>query len=419
MYKSPRGTSDILPENQMYWRILNKNIEKISLEFAYERIDTPIIEDANLFVRGIGELTDIVEKETYTFKDRGDNLLTLRPEGTAPICRAYLQHGMQNSTQPIRLFYMLPNFRYERPQSGRYRQHHQFGAENIGESDPNIDCEIIEYAWRFLKNVGLSKLNLEINSIGDKQCRPKYITTLKEYYNSYTNDLCEDCIRRLENNTLRLLDCKKTECKKIISKAPNNLDYLCDECKQHWELLLLYLSDIKLPYIINRRLVRGFDYYTRTVFEITPKTIGSTTAIAGGGRYDGLIEELGGPETPGIGFGIGMERVILELKNQSIPIPKNNNNKILIANLGLKSKHTAISIASFLRKNGITTILGPSSKNLRRQLKYASSIGSTHVIIIGDDEIQKNKLIIKNLSSGTQDSIPNKPNDLVKMLSNN
>ena len=416
MYKSPRGTSDILPEDQIYWRIINKNIEKTSFEFAYERIDTPIIEDAKLFVRGIGELTDIVEKETYTFKDRGDNLLTLRPEGTAPICRAYLQHGMQNLTQPIRLYYLLPNFRYERPQSGRYRQHHQFGAENIGESDPYIDCEIIEYAWSFLENVGLSMLNLEINSIGDKQCRPKYIASLKEYYYSHSKNLCKDCTRRLNNNTLRLLDCKNLECQKIISTAPNNLDYLCNECKSHWELLLLYLKDIKLPYKINSRLVRGFDYYTRTVFEISPKSNRSIAAIAGGGRYDGLIQELGGPETPGIGFGIGIERVILELKNQNISIPKNDKSKVLIANIGLESRHISISISSILRKNGITTILGPSSKNLRRQLKYASSINSTHVIIIGDEEIQKNTLIIKDLSSGVQNSIPNKSDYLIKML---
>ena len=416
MYKSPRGTSDILPENQMYWRILNKNIEKISLEFAYERIDTPIIEDANLFVRGIGELTDIVEKETYTFKDRGDNLLTLRPEGTAPICRAYLQHGMQNSTQPTRLYYVLPNFRYERPQSGRYRQHPQFGAENIGESDPYIDCEIIEYAWRFLQSVGLSMLNLEINSIGDKKCRPKYITDLKEYYNSQSNNLCKDCTRRLNSNTLRLLDCKNSDCQEIISKAPNNLDYLCNECKAHWQLLLLYLKDIKLPYKINSRLVRGFDYYTRTVFEISSKSNSSPIAIAGGGRYDGLIQELGGPETPGIGFGIGIERVILELKNQKVSIPKNNKNKVVIASIGVESRHISMHISSILRKNGITTIVGPSSKNLRRQLKYASSINSTHVIIIGDEEIQKNTLIIKNLTSGVQNIIPNISDEIIKIL---
>lgn len=419
MFKSPRGTSDILPDDQIYWRILNQYIETTSFEFGYGRIDTPIIEDAKLFIRGIGELTDIVEKETYTFKDRGENLLTLRPEGTAPICRAYLQHGMHNLPQPIRLYYLLPNFRYERPQFGRYRQHHQFGVENIGDSDPSIDCEIIEYAWRFLEKTGLLKLSLEINSIGDKQCRPKYITTLKEYYNSHSEDLCEDCSRRLNNNTLRLLDCKNLKCQTIISTAPNNLEYLCNECENHWNLLLLYLKDVKLPYKVNRRLVRGFDYYTRTVFEITTKSNSQVTAISGGGRYDGLIEELGGPKTPGIGFGIGIERVILELKNQNIPIPKNEINKVLIANIGLESRHVSISISSFLRKNGISSVLGPSSKNLRRQLQYASSLNATHVIIIGDEEIKKNTLIIKDLSSGKQNEMPNDSNKLIQILNNN
>ena len=242
------------------------------------------------------------------------------------------------------------------------------------------------------------------------------IPDLKEYYNSQSNNLCKDCTRRLNNNTLRLLDCKNSDCQEIISKAPNNLDYLCNECKAHWQLLLLYLKDIKLPYKINSRLVRGFDYYTRTVFEISSKSNSSPIAIAGGGRYDGLIQELGGPETPGIGFGIGIERVILELKNQKVSIPVNNKNKVVIASIGVESRHISMHISSILRKNGITTIVGPSSKNLRRQLKYASSINSTHVIIIGDEEIQKNTLIIKNLTSGVQNIIPNIPDEIIKIL---
>ena len=316
VFQAPRGTADILPGDQGHWRFFRHRAEEMAARFGYERIDTPVFEDARLFVRGVGEVTDIVEKETYTFEDRGGDLLTLRPEGTAPVCRAYLEHGMHNLPQPVRLYYMFPGFRYERPQSGRYRQHHQFGVELLGDADASADAEVIEVGWRFLESIGLSDLSLGVNSIGDAQCRPGYVEELKAYYRPHLDTLCTDCRRRLEDNPLRLLDCKRDSCQPVVVDAPRSIDYLCGECEGHWSSLTTFLGLLGLPYEVNHRLARGFDYYTRTVFEVTPPTDGQQNVLFGGGRYDGLIEELGGRSTPGVGFGMGAERVISNLRSQ-------------------------------------------------------------------------------------------------------
>ena len=417
MFQAPRGTQDILPEEQKYWRLFQSKAEELASRFGYERIDTPLLEDARLFVRGIGEVTDIVEKETYTFEDRGGDLLTLRPEGTAPVCRAYLEHGLHNLPQPVRLYYLCPIFRYDRPQAGRYRQHHQFGIEVLGDSDASIDAEVMEVAWRLLGSVGLKDLSLIVNSIGDPECRPEYVRKLKAHYGDQVDRMCPDCKRRLEHNPMRLLDCKQDSCQPIIAEAPHNVDYLCDQCQQHWDSLLRYLAVLGLPYEIDHRIVRGFDYYTRTVFEIVPPVDGRQSTIGGGGRYDGLIQELGGRPTPGIGFGMGIERVIGDLKRQEVVMSDQVDTKVVVAHVGDAAKLEAMKLASNLRQAGMAAILGPTDRSLRSQLRYASSMKATHAVIMGDAELQKGVVTLRDLAKSEQQEVS--PDRLVQVLGGN
>lgn len=405
LFQSPKGTSDILPEDQPYWRFLESRAEETSAAFGYSRIETPVFEDTRLFIRGIGEVTDIVEKETYTFEDRGGDVVTLRPEGTAPVCRAYLQHGMHNLPQPVRLYYMATNFRYERPQAGRYRQHHQFGIEVFGDSDAAIDAEVIEVGWRVLDSVSIVDKTLGLNSIGDSECRPGYIKELQAYYRNHLEIVCRDCQRRLEQNPLRLLDCKVGSCQPVIEKAPHSADHLCPACQEHWNALLDYVGDLGLPYGIDHRLVRGFDYYTRTVFEITPPGEGSQSTMLGGGRYDGLIQELGGAPTPGIGFGMGIERAILNVKQQGVELPAKEGPKVMVAHVGTAAKKVAAGMASRLRLAGIPAVLAPE-RGLRSQLRYATSLAASHAIIIGDDELERGVVVTRDLGKGEQHEVP-------------
>ena len=331
MFQAPRGTSDLLPEEQHYWRYIESKAVALAGRYGFHRIDTPAFEDSNLFIRSVGEGTDIVEKEMYTFDDRGGDSITLRPEGTAPVCRAYLEHGMHNLSQPVRLFYFCPVFRYERPQAGRFRQHHQFGVEVLGDPDPSVDAEVIELAWQLTRDLGLREVNLFLNSIGDNKCRPAYIAELRDYYSGFKDRICADCRGRLDRNPLRLLDCKVETCRAIGDDAPQSAEHLCQECQDHWDRLRGYLAAMEIPYEVDHRLVRGLDYYSRTVFEIQPVDGGSQSTICGGGRYDGLIEQLGGRPTPGIGFATGMERLTLNLKNSGVKIPPSASPKYLVA----------------------------------------------------------------------------------------
>lgn len=404
-FQTPRGTLDILPEDQKYWRYVEHHASEIAARFGFQRIDTPVFEDAELFERGVGDTTDIVEKETYTFVDRGGDRVTLRAEGTAPVCRAYLQHGMHNLPQPVRLYYICPGFRYERPQAGRYRQFNQFGIEIIGEPDATVDAEVIEVGWRFLEAVGLTELTLTINSIGDSQCRPGYIEALKSYYESRRHEVCGDCRRRLALNPLRLLDCKNDGCQPHIDAAPRSADHLCDDCAVHWSALRSYLEGIELKFKVDHRLVRGLDYYTRTVFEIAPPDQGRTATIVGGGRYDGLIEELGGSPTPGIGYGMGLERVIENLKRNEVPVAEPEHVSVLVAHLGDAAKAAAANLASELRKAGVTTVLSPP-RGLRSQLRYANARNCTHAVIIGDDELDKGIATVRDLRHSQQTETP-------------
>ena len=416
VFQSPRGTADILPQDQPQWRFVEQAARRMAYRFGYDEITTPIFEDTDLFSRGIGSSTDILEKETYTFPDRGGDSMTLRPEGTAPVCRAYLQHGMNNLPQPVKLFYIVPNFRYERPQSGRYRAFNQFGIEVFGEQDSYIDAEVIELAWKYLEALGLKDLSLTINSIGDPSCRPKYIEHLKDYYYPHIAKLCVDCNRRINTNPLRLLDCKNDPCQELIESAPKSIEMLCPSCDNHWNSLVSNLSNIGLKHTVENRLVRGLDYYTKTVFEISPPDDGRMSVIVGGGRYDGLLEELGGSPTPGIGFGMGIERVIENLRRQKISLNQQNEQKVMVAHIGNEAKLEAIKLASLIRSNGGTSLVAPS-RGLRSQLKYAAHIKATEVVIIGDDEIESGLFPVRNLANSEQKSF--RKEEIINMFTQN
>ena len=374
--------------------------------YGYERIDVPAFEDTGLFSRSIGEETDIVQKEMYTFEDRGGNKITLRPEGTAPVCRAYLEHGMHNLPQPVKLYYIGSIFRYERPQAGRYRQHYQFCYEAIGDDDPALDAEVIDMAWQFFSSLNLRHLSLILNSIGCKQCRPGYLAALKSYYANYTHDLCSDCKTRLNRNPLRLLDCKKPVCQQIADSAPKSTDYLCPQCDEHFNQLKRYLGLLEIPFEINHRLVRGLDYYTRTVFEVQPEAEGAQSTLGGGGRYDDLIEELGGKPTPAIGFAAGIERIILNLKQQDVHIPTLPRPQVLIAYIGDDARDEAIKLAARLRKSGIGVIEAVGDKSLKAQLRQANTLGARYAVIIGDQEVKTGTVILRNMTTSEQKTIP-------------
>jgi len=403
LYQAPRGTSDILPHDQAYWRHIEETVADICRLYGYQRIDTPVFEDSGLFVRSIGQETDIVEKEMYSFNDHGGELLTLRPEGTAPVCRAYLEHGMHNLPQPVKLYYITPIFRYERPQAGRFRQHWQFGFEGLGSSDPALDAEIIEMACVLYRRLGLRDTVLKLNSIGCRNCRPQYLKCLEEYYSKKVDLLCPDCKRRLERNTLRLLDCKQESCMPLTEQAPKSSDSLCAECQDHFDFLKKYLVILDLEFDLDHRLVRGLDYYTRTVFEIQPLgEKGAQSTLGGGGRYDDLMEEIGGRPTPGVGFATGIERMILNIKRQGIVVPPLPQPTTFVAFLGQEAKDKAMDYVAQMRREGIGAILASGNRSLKAQLRHANALGATSAIIIGEDELRDGMIVWRDMTRGDQ-----------------
>jgi histidyl-tRNA synthetase len=405
-YKAPRGTQDIIPEDQPYWDFVRDTASRLAAVFGYGRIETPVFEEASLFTRGVGEVTDIVQKEMYIFKDRGGLDLALRPEGTAPVCRAYLEHGLHNQPQPVRLWYWTPIFRYDRPQAGRYRQHHQFGVEAIGEADSAVDAEVIELLWRLYEELGLTGLTLQLNSIGDQQCRPRYLEVLREYYRDKLDQVCDDCRARFVRNPLRLLDCKQERCQPIIAGAPPITDHLCEDCNLHFTGLKSLLDAAGVPFTLNPRLVRGLDYYTRTVFEVTPPEEGQQSTIGGGGRYDGLIELLGGRPTPGVGFATGIERVILNLKRQGMLVPGQRTPRVYVAVQSSAARVPAFHLASDLRRAGIAALVGAGERSLKAQMRQADALGARYVAILGERELADGSVTLKDLATGNQETPP-------------
>ncbi|MFH1367131.1 MAG: histidine--tRNA ligase [Patescibacteria group bacterium] len=400
-----RGMKDILPVDQDYWFWLGDKIREIAHAYGFQRIDTPIMEETALFTRSIGEETDIVNKEMYSFVDQGGGKITLRPEGTAPIVRAYIEHGMINMPQPVKLYYWGPFFRHDRPQAGRYRQFWQFGFEVLGESDPIIDAELILLAHSFYREIGLPA-TIQVNSIGCPACREEYKRVLVNYYRPRRSALCEDCKKRLLKNPLRILDCKVVECAEISHEVPPIVDHLCDECRNHFTQTLEYLDDLDISYTLNPRLVRGLDYYTKTVFEIwINEEEGSQSALGGGGRYNDLMQDLGGRPAPGMGFAAGVERLILKLKEKGISAPVFDKREIFVAQLGDRARKQCLKLFDELRQAGLKVTESLSKNGLKGQLEVAHKLGVKFSLIIGQKEIMDGTVLIRDMENGIQEVV--------------
>ncbi len=412
-YTRPKGTQDILPEDQAYWEHLKNVVARQALSYGFERIDVPMFEMTELFARGVGQGTDIVDKEMYSFKDKGDRDMTLRPEFTAGVVRAYLENGMHVLPKPVKLYSMGSIFRYEEPQAGRYREFHQFNAEIIGVQSPLADLEIMLLAWDIYEELGFQRLSFQLNSTGCPKCRPDYIRALQAYYHDYMDVICEDCQRRIVQNPLRVLDCKQPECQPVIQSAPKMTDMLCEECSQHFLDLRGFLDALGKPYTLNHRLVRGLDYYTKTVFEVWAEGIGAQSAVCGGGRYDGLAELLGGPATPAVGFAAGMERALLVMKTQSIVVPALPQPPVYLAYLGDASRAFAVRMMSEIRAAGIGAQIAMHG-SLRAQLRHANKRDARLAIIVGEDELQRGEITLRDMATGDQTNVP--AADIVSIL---
>jgi histidyl-tRNA synthetase len=404
--QAPRGTQDILPAEQPYWDLVRQAAASVARQYGFQRVDTPMFEDTGVFERGVGEGTDIVEKEMYTFEDKGGDSITLRAEGTAPVVRAYLEHGMYKLPQPVKLFYICPIFRFERPQKGRYRQHHQFGVEALGEIDPSLDAEVIELLWMLYARLGLTGLSLQINSIGDGNCRPRYLDALRSYYEAHLHEVCDDDRVRFRKNPLRMLDCKVPGCQAVADQAPHSADYLCEECAAHFDGLRRSLDLRDIAYSVNFRLVRGLDYYTKTVFEIWPAQGGAQSTIGGGGRYDGLAEQLGGRPVPGIGFGSGIERIILNYKeahpDELVPTPAD----VFVVAAGAEARDKVTELAVALRATEVSVAGTYGERSFGAQMKAAGSSGARLALILGPDELAAGQASLKDLATGEQALAP-------------
>lgn len=396
--QAPKGTKDILPQDAYKWQYVEGILREVSKAFGVREIRTPIFEHTELFLRGVGETTDIVQKEMYTFKDKGDRSITLKPEGTAPSVRAFIENRLFNEAQPTKLYYIIPCFRYENVQKGRLRQFHQYGIEMFGSKEPSMDAEVISLAMEALKRLGLKSLSLNINNLGCPKCRPKYNEALKSYLQENYDDLCDVCKTRFEKNPMRILDCKEKSCNKITKNAPIILDYICDECNDHFTEVKKYLDALNIKYKIDPSIVRGLDYYTKTIFEI----LNEDFTVCGGGRYDKLIEEIGGPEMPAVGFGMGLERLIMTLEQEGIEIPNEGYIDLYIGSRGDKAKMEAFILAKKLRELGIKTEINHMGRSVKAEMKYANKIGALYTTILGDDELENNTLKLKRMSDGEQ-----------------
>ena len=401
----PRGTQDFLPPAGGRLRALYDRAAELARLYGYRYVETPTFERSELFASTSGESSDVVTKEMYTLEDRGGRSLTLRPEGTAPVMRAYLQERQDQPT-PFKAYYLTRMYRFSRPQKGRYREHHQFGYEAIGDPDPSLDAEVIDLAWQLCLSLGLQGLSLKLNSIGCRACRPDYIKKLKEYYEPHLSGLCPDCQRRFQSNPLRLLDCKQASCQPFALQAPRSIDSLCADCASHFSTLGQHIKDLGLPYELDHRLVRGLDYYTRTVFEIQPPEEGAQNTLGGGGRYDHLMEELGGHPTPAVGFATGIERLVLNLKRQQVPVPPLPGPKVLVAYAGKEYQRNAWQLLYELRRGGVPALGASAPKSLRAQLRQADALGLPWALILGEEEVRQGVVLLRDMASGKQQSVP-------------
>jgi len=401
-----KGMKDILPDEQLYWDMVRTKVKSIARSYGFSQIDTPIVESTSLFKRGVGEDTDVVSKEMYSFVTEGGDKLSLRPENTAGVVRSYIEHGMLNLPQPVKLYYMGPFFRHDNPQAGRYRQFWQFGFEVIGESEPVIDAQLIAISFYVLKDLGLD-VEIHINSVGDDNCRPQYLKALKKYYQDRKDDLCHDCVERLAKNPLRILDCKNRKCQALSEEAPQIVDHLCEACKNHFMAVLEYLDELDVKYNLNPRIVRGLDYYTKTAWEIflPSNEEGKLNALGGGGRYDGLVETLGGRPTPAVGFAIGVERAIAKLQEDKIAPTPAPDFDIYIAQLGVEARKKALKLFEDLRQDGFQVTENMSKKGLKDQLDIADKRGTKYTLILGQKEISDGTVLIRDMENGVQEIV--------------
>lgn len=405
MIKAPRGTHDVLPAEVYKWQAVEKKIRELCKDFAYAEIRTPMFEHTELFERGVGETTDVVQKEMYTFLDKGDRSITLRPEGTSPVVRSFVENSLYALPQPTKLYYISDCFRYEKPQAGRLRAFHQFGVEVFGAEGAQIDAEVISMAMMLFKRFGITGIELNINSIGCPACRKVYNEALKEYFKPHLDDLCETCRGRYEKNPLRILDCKSPECKEIYNSAPVLLDHICPDCLEHFKQLKKYLDVMGIKYSVDPTIVRGLDYYTKTVFEIVSKNIGAQGTVCGGGRYNGLVSELSGPEVPGVGFGLGIERLLLTLDNLGIELENDNKVDVFVASIGENADIFVQKLVYDLRSAGVKAERDYLGRSVKAQMKYANKTGAHFSFVLGDDDILSNKAIVKNMETGEQEEV--------------
>ena len=403
----PRGTNDFLPGEVEKWQYLEELIRELFATYHYKELRTPIFEHTELFLRSVGETSDIVSKEMYSFEDKGLRHVTLRPEGTAGAVRAFVENKLFAQSLPVKLYYIGPMFRYDQPQAGRYRQFHQFGCEVLGSADPMVDAEVISFAVDLFTRLGLESLSVLINTVGCDKCRPRYQQALKEYFSQYKDQLCPTCLERLEKNPLRLLDCKEEGCKAVAAHAPTTLDYACDDCKSHFEKVCSYLESIGIQYDVDTTLVRGLDYYTQTAFEVIMNKVGSQqNAICGGGRYNKLVSQVGGDDIPGMGFAAGMERVLLTIAEEGITLPVEQKVDVYVAPLGEKAKDVCFKLTHSLRSAGLTVETDYLSRSMKAQMKAADKAGARFTVIIGDDELAKGEAVVRTMDTSSQETIP-------------
>lgn len=402
----PRGTKDVLPTNSYQWQFVETKMRRAAALAGYREVRTPVFEHTELFLRGVGDTTDIVQKEMYTFKDKGDRSITLKPEGTAGAARSFIESGLFNEPLPCKMYYLAaPIFRYEAPQSGRLREHHQFGLECFGAKDATTDAELILLAFRLLGDLGVKNLSVNINSIGCPECRPKYHAMLKEYLADRLDGLCETCRGRFERNPLRVLDCKEKKCQELVKDAPSMLDVLCDDCKAHFEQLKKCLDAAGIPYRVDSRIVRGLDYYTKTVFELITTTKDGNLTVCGGGRYDNLLEQLGGPALPAVGFGMGIERVLMLLEQEGIQIPEPRLYDVFVTYMG-ENGLKAFELTELLRRSGVKADMDHCGRSLKAQFKYANKLNAPVSATIGDDEAAGGCVKLKNMATKEERTVP-------------
>jgi histidyl-tRNA synthetase len=404
-FATVKGTQDILPKDWPYWEFVSGHAEAVARLYGYSRIETPTFAETGLFSRAVGQGTDIVDKEMYSFLGRGGEDLTLRPEGTAPVMRAYLQHGMHKLPQPVKLYYIERIYRAENPQKGRFREHHQFGCEAIGVEDAYVDVEMLALLSQFYTRIGVPELHLHLNSIGDRQCRPDYIQALVKYLRHHEARLAPRDLERLERNPLRVLDSKEHQSQAVIAAAPRSRDYLCQECRDHWERLLHGLDVLSIAYTVDDRLVRGLDYYTRTVFEFLPVAEGRQAVIGAGGRYDALAEAMGGPPVPAVGFGSGIERLVINLQESGVELPERPLAAVYAAHVGEGAEDAALKLVNDLRRRDVPSIMSFGSRGLKPQLKAAAGAGAKYAAISFEQEVREGELVLRQLDTGEQQSV--------------